>query len=219
MKKHYLRTVLILSLLGVFLLAGFSLQALDTEIGETEVFLDGERENVRTGETTLGNLITDIMLYRTGADIALTNGGGIRDSVDAGPITLEDVLDIHPFENIIVTVELSGGEIISALEHGVSQYPEHWGGFPHVSGLEYTFDPEKPAGFRIQEVLYQGETIEYGEKYTVATNDFLVAGGDDFTMLEKEILEEFDTMDQVILEYLQEYSPVAPEVEGRITIL
>ncbi len=215
--KKKIFTVMLASFL-VFALA-ISVQALDTEVGETEVYLDGARENVRTQETNLGNMITDIMKDISGADIALTNGGGIRDSVDVGPITLEDVLDIHPFENKVVTIELKGGEIISALEHGVSQYPDEWGGFLHVSGLEYTFDPEKPAGFRIQEVLYQGETISYSDEFLVATNDFLSAGGDDFFMLEKEHVEEFDALDQVILEYIQDNSPVAPEVEGRITIL
>lgn len=218
MTRSRSNTALALFLVVAFALAGAHVAALDTPVGETTVDLDGARENVRTQETNLANLITDAMRAKTGAAIAMTNGGGIRDSVDAGVITLEDVLDIHPFENIVVTLELTGREIIDALEHGVSRHPDHWGGFMQVSGIEYTFAPDQEPGERIVEVLFAGVPIDEDLTYIVATNDFLAAGGDEYDMLDKEPLQEFDTLDNVILDHLLDHSPVSPEVTGRITI-
>lgn len=153
----------------------------------------------------------------TGADVGITNGGGIREFIDAGPITLEDVLTLLPFENTVVTIELTGAEIVAALEHGVSMYPELWGGFLHVSELTYVFDATRPAGSRIVEVLYQGEPIDLDATFVVATSGFLTAGGDGYEMLQKPILQEFGSMQEVLIDYLTENSPVNPKVEGRIT--
>lgn len=211
------RTALGLILVALFVFAGTNVAALDTPVGETTVDLDGARENVRTRETNLANLITDAMRSASGAAIAMTNGGGIRDSVDAGTVTLEDVLDIHPFENVVVTIELTGAEVIEALEHGVSRHPDHWGGFMQVSGLEYTFDPSRDPGDRIVEVLFAGVPIREDLTYIVATNDFLASGGDEYDMLEKDFVGEFDTLDGVMIDYFMDFSPVSPEVEGRIT--
>ena len=195
-------------------------QALDTEIGETEIMLVGAREHVRTNETNLSNLITDMMRDVTGADIAITNGGGIRDSVDVGPITLEDALDIHPFENMIVTQELTGEQLWAALENGVSQFPAHDGRFLQVSGIRYAFDPAEPAGERVQWVYFEGENLDLDATYVVATNGFIAAGGDEYDMLEEAgVLEEFVALDEGLINYFQENSPVSPRVTGRITIL
>lgn len=195
-------------------------QALDTEIGETEIMLVGAREHVRTNETNLSNLITDMMRDVTGADIAITNGGGIRDSVDVGPITLEDALDIHPFENMIVTQELTGEQLWAALENGVSQFPAHDGRFLQVSGIRYAFDPAEPAGERVQWVYFEGENLDLEATYVVATNGFIAAGGDEYDMLEEAgVLEEFVALDEGLINYFQENSPVSPRVTGRITIL
>lgn len=212
LKKH----LLVLSLLAVVLLVGGQALALDTVIGETETYLDAARENIRTKETTAGNLVIDAMREYTGADVGITNGGGIREAVEAGPITLEDVLTLLPFENTVVTIEMTGAEIIAALEHGVSQYPELWGGFPHVSQLAFTFDATQEPGNRIVEVLYQGEPIDPNATFVVATNGFLTSGGDGFDMMAKPILAEFGAMQDILIEYLIDNSPVAPQVEGRI---
>ena len=104
-------------------------------IGETAVALDGARENVRTGETNLGNLIADAMMYVTGADCAFVNGGGIRASIDAGDITKGDIISVLPFGNYIVTKRMTGADIKAALEQGSRAYPEPAGSFPHVSVL------------------------------------------------------------------------------------
>lgn len=201
-----------------FLILGVTqLFAFEMVLGKTEVYLDGARENVRSRETNLGNLICDSLVWISGAKIAITNGGGIRESVEPGDITLEAVLSIHPFSNEVVTIELTGAEIVAALEHGVSTYPG-WGGFPHVSGIKYSFTPDRPAGQRILEVLYEGKPIDLEATFIVVTNGFLAAGGDAFEMLNKEIVDSFGPMEEVLINFIREKEVVAPEVEGRITI-
>lgn len=97
---------------------------LDKVIGVTTNTLDGSYENVRTKETNLGNLISDILLDKTKADISLFNGGNIRDTIEKGNITRRDIVDVFPFSNTIVTKELTGAQIKDVLEHGVKLYPE-----------------------------------------------------------------------------------------------
>jgi len=191
----------------------------ETVVGVTKVDLDGERAHVRTGETNLGNLITDAMRKSTGADIAFTNGGGIRASIPAGEIKLGDVLTAFPFTNTLAVIEVTGEEIKAALEHGVDLYPEQAGHFPHVSGMTYKFDPNKPVGERIVEVLVNGEPLVMDKKYTLVTNDFVADGGDGYTMFKKPFIGEGGLLSDVLVEYLKEVKEVEPKVEGRIVAL
>jgi 5'-nucleotidase len=189
----------------------------NTVIGRTEVKLEGTRELVRAGETNLGNLITDAMRKSTGADFALTNGGGIRASIDEGEITLGEVLTAFPFTNTLAVIEVTGEEVLLALEHGVDAYPEPAGHFPHVSGLTYTFDPSKPVGQRIVSVTINGEPIDKTETYTMVTNDFLAAGGDGYTMFtNKPFVGEGGLLSDVLAEYISSTEMIGPRVEGRI---
>ncbi len=218
-KKKLFVAFLMVALVTIF--SGMQAQALDTVIGETEVFLNGEREHVRTMETNLGNLITDMIRENTGADIAVYNGGGIRDSADVGEITLEDATEILAFENEVETVQISGDKVVEMLEHAVSSYPEVSGKFLHVSGLRFYFDPSEPAGNRIEDVFVEGEELNEEGEYVLATNEFLVAGGDEYDMLEEaehlEVFEDIDT--EMFIDLIQEESPLFPKVEGRIVVL
>lgn len=189
-------------------------------VGNTTVELDGVRENVRTGETNLGNLITDAMIVASGADVALTNGGGIRASIDAGDITLGEVLTSFPFTNVLTNIEVTGADLMAALEHGVKDYPEAAGHFPHVSGMSYTFDPNMEVGSRITELMIGDEPVDLEATYMLVTNDFLAAGGDGYTMFEgKEILAYSGLLSEVLEEYLRANPEISPQVEGRIVAL
>lgn len=184
-------------------------------VGETEVELIGERAFVRTGETNLGNLITDAMRYVSGADIALTNGGGIRASIDKGEITMGEIITVLPFGNYVVVKKVQGKDIIEALKHGISAWPESQGAFPHVSGLSYTIDLTSEE--RITNVKVNGEPIDEEAYYTVATNDFLAAGGDGYTVFtDAEHVAEFGGLDEILADYIRTQGTVSPEVEGRI---
>lgn len=191
----------------------------DVVVGVTKVDLDGERANVRTGETNLGNLITDVMRKSTGADIAMTNGGGIRASIPAGEVKIKDILTAFPFTNTLAVIEVTGEEILAAMEHGVNLYPEQAGHFPHVSGMTYKFDPSKAVGERIVEVLVRGQPLVLDKKYTLVTNDFMASGGDGYTMFaNKPFIAEGALLSDVLIEYFKEYKEVEPKVEGRIVV-
>ncbi len=155
---------------------------LSVVVGQTAVILDGERDDVRTSETNLGRIITDQMLVVTGADIAITNGGGIRASIDAGDVTRGDVITVLPFGNIIVTINLTGQQIIDSLEYGTSGLPDSSGKMPHVAGITFTVDLNQPDGSRVSNVLVGGVAIDPAAIYSVATNDFLAAGGDGYVL-------------------------------------
>lgn len=156
--------------------------------------LNGERASVRTGETDLGNLITDGMLaaakkIEPETTIALTNGGGIRASIDAGPITYGDVLTMMPFGNSLAIMELSGAELKEALEHSVKDFPLANGGFLHFSGLFFNYDAKAPVGDRVLSVFSEEDgsyvDVEDAKMYKVATNTFTAKGGDGFDVFKK----------------------------------
>jgi 2',3'-cyclic-nucleotide 2'-phosphodiesterase (5'-nucleotidase family) len=195
-------------------------EALLAEVaGETTVALDGERDTVRKGESNLGNLITDAMLDVTGADFALTNGGGIRASIDAGEITKGEVITVLPFGNYIQTKAVTGTDVKAALENGASGYPANHGAFAHVAGLTYAIDDTKPAGERVHSIMIQGEPIEMDKTYSMATNDFLAAGGDNYTMF-KDLVHtgDYPALDEAVITYIKDRGTIAPEIEGRIVV-
>ena len=186
-------------------------------VGRTAVELNGARGNVRTGETNLGNLLTDAMRTKLDTDAAITNGGGIRASIDQGEVTQGEVITVLPFGNTTMAIEISGADLRAALEHGVSEYPATEGLFPQVSGIKFTFDGDAEAGNRVQQVWVGGEELDPDQMYTVATNDFMKAGGDGYSMFTNApIVKEAGGLEEVLMEYIEANSPVAPDTEGRI---
>lgn len=209
-----------------------------TPVGESAVFLVGDRAVCRVQECNLGDLITDAMRAETGAQIAITNGGGIRSNVPVGAdtpadvalpepitVTLGDVLTVFPFGNLVSTFKLTGADVVAALENGVSKVEEGAGRFPQVSGIRYTWDGSKPAGSRIVSVEVVGEDgaatpIDPAATYTVASNDFMRRGGDGYEVFATNAIDAYDfgkPLDQVLQEYIKTNSPIAPAIDGRIT--
>lgn len=187
-------------------------------IGEAADVLDGERANVRTKETNLGNLVADVMREAGAADIALTNGGGLRASINAGPITVGDIFNVLPFDNTLVVLEVIGADIKAALERSVSEYPNQLGAFLHVSGLSFEFDPAKALGERVVSVSVDNKPLDEKKVYTVATNDFVAAGGDGYDMLKdcKVIFSSGEMLRDVFAKYIEQLDKVSPGIEGRI---
>ncbi|MBA4418151.1 MAG: multifunctional 2',3'-cyclic-nucleotide 2'-phosphodiesterase/5'-nucleotidase/3'-nucleotidase [Syntrophus sp. (in: bacteria)] len=203
-------------------------------VGEAEVDLDGK--NVRSQETNLGNLVADIMRERAGADGAIMNGGGIRTSISKGEITAGDVYSTLPFDNYVVAMQLTGKQLKDALEHGVSGVEDGEGKFPQISGIAFTFSRKAPKGERIKEVLVNRKPIDLDKNYTIATNDFLAAGGDgykafgdavksskDFAvtggMMKGEKLvysNSGEWVRDIMIEYIKARKKIYPVVEGRI---
>lgn len=200
----------------------------------TDVLLVGDRTVCRVEECNLGNVIADAMRAFTGAQIAIMNGGGIRADIEPGEITLGEVLTVQPFGNLTATFELSGADVIAALENGVSALELEngqvkragaSGRFPQVSGLRYTIDPTQPAGSRIVSVEVLGENgsfapIDPEATYSVVTNNFVRQGGDGYSVLAEKAINPYDfgNVDyEVTIDYLVANSPIKAEVEGRIT--
>ena len=194
---------------------------LDQEVGATAVLLDGERGNVRTRETNLGNLVADVLRQAVGADIGMNNGGGIRASVEAGKITLGDIYTVLPFDNTLVKIEVSGRDLLGALEHSVRLYPEQNGGFLQVSGLEIMFDPSREPGSRVMDVLVNGEALDLDKQYTVATNDFLAAGGDGYTTFTsaKVLVDTGEMLRDAMANHMAAQGTISPDIEGRIVAI
>lgn len=190
---------------------------LDEVIGSTDVTLDGERGDVRTKETNLGNLIVDAMIYESGADIAFTNGGGIRASIDPGDITIGDIITVLPFGNYIVTTTVTGAQLKEALELGVSEYPETNGAFPHTANITFTLNSAAEVGSRVEDLMVSGVAVNDTDEFVLATNDFMYAGGDGYSMFTNGILNEASALDEALIEYLATIDEI-PEVIGKITI-
>lgn len=175
-------------------------------VGTLSETLDGEREHVRAGETAMGNVITDAMLQASGADVVITNGGGIRASIKAGEVTVGDVFTVLPFGNAMTVIKVTGQDIIDALNFGVSDYPAPAGKFPHVSGMSFQIvvgDGETPS--TVTKISINGEPVDPEKTYTLATNDFMAVGGDGYTMFENhEVLATYGSLAQIVEDYMSE---------------
>ncbi len=199
----------------------------NTAVAELAAPIDGSRDNCRARECEMGNTVTDAMLARLNdpaITIALGNGGGLRASLEAGPVTLGDVLTVLPFQNALYTMQLPGSTIIAALEHGVNGVEEGAGRFPQVAGLRFRLDLSvAPNEGRVSGVEVRTADgwapIDPDEMYGVVTNDFMAAGGDGYAMLASDGVGGYDTaidLADALAEYLTENAPFAPELDGRI---
>ena len=196
---------------------------LNVEIGSTSTELDSRRGTVRGGEAAIGNLIADAMRTTTGADVALTNGGGIRANKIYEPgtvLTRRDIQSELPFGNITVVLQVTGGDIVAALENGLSQIEEGAGRFPHVSGLSVVYDPGKPAGERVVAVNRDGAPLDLDAIFTLATNDYMGNGGDGYDVLEGKVqlvdANAGTLMASQVIDYIATQGSVAPVVDGRL---
>ncbi|TKH44031.1 multifunctional 2',3'-cyclic-nucleotide 2'-phosphodiesterase/5'-nucleotidase/3'-nucleotidase [Paenibacillus terrae] len=188
-------------------------------VAQTSVDLEGAREKVRAGETNLGDLLTDAMRDISGADVALTNGGGIRASIKTGTVTKGDIITVLPFGNQIVTLKVKGSDIQAALENGTAAYPEPSGGFPQVSGISFKIDTSAAKGSRVHSILIGGKALDPDATYTLATNDFTAVGGDQYTMFAKyPQAGMFGSLDEALIRYMQKVGSASLQVQadGRI---
>jgi 5'-nucleotidase len=194
-------------------------------IGQTDVFLDGENDNIRSGETNLGNMIADAVLEKVktaGADIAIVNSGGIRVSVPAGDITWEKLMEVLPYENYLILVDITGEQLVAALENGVGQTEEFKGRFPQVAGIRFIWNSASEPGSRIVSVEVQTESgyvaLDENAVYRVVINDYLYSGGDGFSVFQQgsNYINAGFTYFEIMLDYFMDNSPVSPQVDGRI---
>ena len=192
-------------------------------VAQTNEAIGGDRAVCRAMECTMGNLIADSMLARVadqGIQVAIQNGGGIRASIDAGDVTMGEVLTVLPFQNTLSTFQVSGATLVAALENGVSQMEEGAGRFPQVAGMSYTVDPAAEAGSRISNVMVGGAPIDANATYGVVSNNYVRNGGDGYKMF-RDADNAYDfgpDLADVTAEYLAANAPYKPYTDGRITV-
>ncbi len=195
----------------------------DEVVGEAAAAIEGDRSFCRAVECEMGNLVTDAMLDRVadqGIQIAFTNGGGLRASIDSGEITKGEVLTVLPFQNTLSTFQVTGETLIAALENGVSQVEEGSGRFPQVSGMSFTVDLSAEPGARVSEVMVGDAPIDPEAVYGVVSNNFVRNGGDGYSMF-VDAMNAYDfgpDLADVTADYIAMNSPYTPYLDGRITI-
>ncbi|MDH4210058.1 MAG: 5'-nucleotidase C-terminal domain-containing protein [candidate division WOR-3 bacterium] len=188
-----------------------------TQKGFDEVIGYSEEELARAGfeETAIGNLITDAMREYFDAELAIHNSGGIRANMPKGDITYRDCYNIDALSNTAVVMEMTGRNIIEALEIGVNGHHAIF----QVSGLRFRYDSKKPLGSRILEVsLRDGIPIDPDKKYSLVTNSFLAAGGGEYVIFKSgdNIQDSFHYLRSIIADYVKKHTPIKGRIEGRI---
>jgi 2',3'-cyclic-nucleotide 2'-phosphodiesterase (5'-nucleotidase family) len=171
----------------------------------------------------MGDFVADAIREDAGTDIALVNSGSIRGSrvYPAGPITRRMLVEIHPFGNVICKVAVPGRVVLESLNNGVSRLPSSAGQFPQVSGLTMVVDRKQPAGDRVRDVSVNGAPIDPNKTYTVAIPDFVIKGGDGYTMFANQRVLVGPEAGNLVVEALAKYvaarREIAPQIDGRIT--
>jgi 5'-nucleotidase len=203
-------------------------EAMSKVVASTSGPIDGSRESCRAKECEMGNLVTDAMLDRVkdqGVQFAITNGGGLRASIDEGDVTMGEVVTVLPFQNTLATFELKGSDVVASLEGGLSQIEDGAGRFPQVSGLRYTFDKSvAPGEGRVTSVeVNEGGNwvpIDPDKTYTIATNNFMRGGGDGYGLFASNAQNAYDYgpgLEEVVAAYLSANQPYKPYLDGRIS--
>ena len=187
----------------------------------------GERL-VRNNECSLANFVTDAFKNVLGCDVVLVNGGSIRNEVKQGVITYNDLLEAFPFGNMCTVIEVSGQQILEALEMGASHYPDEFGGFFQVAGLEYTINSKIPSTvqldekgnfsrvgglYRVSDVRIGGQPLDINKKYTVGGTTYVLKDGGDGNVMFKgcRLLKDGEKSDvDAIMEYIQK------QLDGKI---
>jgi len=187
---------------------------LDEKIGELETPWLRKDE----GESNIGDFLADAMREYSKADVAFTNSGGIRKNLRAGPITVRDMWEIAPFSDRLVLIELTGEQLLNVLEKNCRKDID----LLQVSGVKYTFAPERRYGERVIDVRVNNEKIMPYKKYKVVINDYILAQSRDFLGIPKEdmkyrFLPDLDR--NVFIEQVKKSKQINSRVEGRITEL
>jgi len=192
-------------------------------VADAAAAIEGDRTICRAMECSMGNLISDAMLDRVadqGIQIAFQNSGGIRASIDAGEVTMGEVLTVLPFQNTLSTFQVTGATMIAALENGASQLEEGSGRFPQVAGMSFTVDQSQEPGGRVSDIMVGGAPIDPDAVYGVVSNNFVRNGGDGYSMFE-DAMNAYDygpDLADVTAEYIADNAPYQPYTDGRITM-
>jgi 2',3'-cyclic-nucleotide 2'-phosphodiesterase (5'-nucleotidase family) len=163
-------------------------------------------------ESDLGNLIADIALEATGADIALIHPGTIRKDIPRGDVEVVDILDTNPFVDPIVVMEVRGDQLFEIMEQSFTQLR----GLLQVSGLEVVFDTSKPERQRLVSLLHNGVPVETDDVFEIAVPEIIARGGDHFDeFLETKLLRESENLGDLTIAYFRKYRTIPLPAAGR----
>ncbi|MBP2631619.1 MAG: 5-nucleotidase [Firmicutes bacterium] len=184
------------------------------KVGETAVLL----WHNRYGESLLGQWVTDVIRQTEKADIAVMNGGGLRNDIAKGVVTKGNLYATVPFDNTLVKTQLTGREIKELLEYGLGNNGH---GLLQFSGITVTFDDNQTEGNKITQILLpDGSPIDFDAEYTVATIDFIAAGGDGIDAFKnKKIIEEGKLLRDALQESFVIDKPLNITLDKRLIIL
>ena len=199
----------------------------ETLVGNVSSSLNGDRAVCRVQECDMGNMITDAMRaagMEKGYSIALANSGGIRASLDAGQVTLGEIMTILPFQNTMSTFKVTGKQLLAAIENGVSQVEDGSGRFPQVSGMRFSFDSSKPANERVTSIEIQESNGSFSAlnlygTYGMVSNNFIRAGGDGYKMFRSatDIYDFGPDLADVVVDYIKANPGYSGFTDNRIT--
>lgn len=200
-------------------------KALDVDIGRTKTPLDSRKASVRGEETAIGDYFADAMRAAAGADVAIINGGGIRGNRSYAPgttLTRKDIAKELPFNNQLVTLELSGADLRAALENAVWLIGKDAGRFAQISGARIVVRRDAVPGSRLVSIEVGGRPLDDTKLYKVATIDFLARGKDGYAALArgKPLVNDLEgpLLTNVIIGAIEKAGAIAPVVDGRIRI-
>ncbi|KAB0986467.1 bifunctional UDP-sugar hydrolase/5'-nucleotidase [Cronobacter sakazakii] len=186
------------------------------KIGSVNGRLEGDRSKVRFVQTSMGHLILNAQIARTGADFAVMSGGGIRDSIEGGDITYKDVLKVQPFGNTLVYVDMTGKEVLEYLTAVAQKKPDS-GAYPQFANVSFT-----ASGGTLNDVKIKGEPVDPAKTYRMATLSFNATGGDGYPPIDKKpgYVNTGFVDAEVLKQYIQQSSPLdvnAFEPKGEVS--
>lgn len=177
-------------------------------------YFEGRREYVRTSQTNLGLILADAEREYTSADISITVGAFLRESIDSGPVSRGKILSVLPFTLPTVTRNMTGQQIVDFIEHNYTERKIISPAYTHVSGMTYTVDFNLPVGSRMTDIKVNGSPIDLKKVYVVACNEQI----SDFNIRDIKIEKTYDiTMAQLFIDYLNSHKNLK-EPEARVTI-
>jgi 5''-nucleotidase/2'',3''-cyclic phosphodiesterase and related esterases len=199
---------------------------MDVVIGNSDVTMISDRKYARSQELPLGNFMADLFNKYSGSDVTIINGGGIRSNLEAGDITVGDIISIMPFSNTHQIKEITPAVLYAAIEHGTGEtvlnaegtwvdQTKLFGKFPQVAGMKYSVDFSKPVGSRVTIWLDKdnGEVLDRNDNTTIITvsaSNFMLSGGDGYTMFaDRKVIADMGTEDQIFVNYIKEIGKIS----------
>ncbi|MEP1383420.1 MAG: 5'-nucleotidase C-terminal domain-containing protein [Paraglaciecola sp.] len=197
---------------------------LNQHIGTLKTPMNSIRKSVRTEENAMANFIVDAMREYVKADVAILNGGSIRGgkTYTANSIlTRKDIALELPFRSRLIKVSVTGADIKTILEHGVSAVEELKGRYPHVSGIKFKYDTANARGSRVTSITFNGKAVIPTAIYSLATSDYLIGGGDEYPLIKSadstsQTNASLPLISEVIISAIQRQQAIAPRVDSRV---